>query len=226
MSGGSRPEVTLKLAVSLDGRIATRTGDSQWITGPEARSEARRLRGASDAILVGVGTVTADDPRLTTRVGGLSDPVRVVADSRLRTPPHARVVREAPNPPTWLLTTEDAPDAARTRLERSGVEILTVGKTCRGRVDLERALAALGGRGVRRLLVEGGGEIAGALVDAGLVDRLVVFVAPMVIGGTDGRSAVGGRGSDRLADALRLIRFDAVRRVGDDVLLAGAVDRT
>lgn len=223
MRRADRPHVTLKLAVSLDGRIATRTGDSRWITGQAARAEGRRLRGENDAILVGVGTVRADDPRLTTRLEGHDDPVRVVADSRLRTPFGSNVVSTAPSPPTWLLTTSQAPRAARDRFERAGAEVLTVRKTRSGRVDLVRAMQILRARGVRRLLVEGGGEVAGALVDAKLVDHLAVFVAPLLIGGKDARSAVAGRGPGRLIEALRLKGFETVRRVGDDVLLRGSV---
>lgn len=215
-------EVWLKIAVSLDGRIATRTGRSQWITSKAARARGRALRGEVDAILVGRGTVEADDPRLTARAPGTSDPIRLVMDSRLSLSARATLVRTARETPTWVLTTRAAPATRRATLEAAGVEVLTLRKTRAGRVDPKAAVAALEARGVRRLLVEGGAEVAGAFCDAGLVDRVFAFVAPVLIGGAEAPGAIGGRGPARLEDALRLVS-PRVETLGSDVLVSGRV---
>lgn len=213
-----RPLVTLKLATSLDGRIALANGESRWITGPEARRRGHLLRAEHDAILVGSGTALADDPDLTCRLPGLEDrsPVRIVADARLRLPLAARLVREAVAVPTWLLT---APGHTAERLApyaAAGVEILPVPAGPAGGLDPAAALAALGGRGITRLLVEGGGRLAAALLGAGLVDRLAWFRAARVIGG-DGRPAVAALDLPSLAAAPGF-RREAVMALGDDLL--------
>ncbi|MBI2898088.1 MAG: bifunctional diaminohydroxyphosphoribosylaminopyrimidine deaminase/5-amino-6-(5-phosphoribosylamino)uracil reductase RibD [Deltaproteobacteria bacterium] len=208
------PLVTLKLAETLDGRIATRTGDARWITGPEARREAHRLRAAHDAILVGVGTVLADDPALTTRLVSGPSPVRVVVDSRLRTPLDAAVLRGGAT-----IAYSSAPSTRVKRLEAAGMRLIRCpGRS--GRVDLRLALSKLALSGVLSVLVEGGGEIAGSMLDAGLVDRVVVFVSPRIVGGADAVAAVAGRGVARLADAHRLAGV-RIRRLGDDLMVAG-----
>jgi diaminohydroxyphosphoribosylaminopyrimidine deaminase/5-amino-6-(5-phosphoribosylamino)uracil reductase len=216
-----RPYVVLKAATSLDGRIATRTGASQWITGPEARAEGHRLRDRLDAVLVGSGTVLADDPVLTARLDGARDPRRVVLDGRLRTPPSARLVTTAREVPTLIFTRADAPAEARARLEAAGVEVVTVPDTD-GRLELGAVLDALHARGVNGLLVEGGASVHGAFVDAGLVQRLVWFVAPLVLGGEAARPAVGGLGAGRLDEALRLGPL-SVRTVGADLMIEAEV---
>jgi diaminohydroxyphosphoribosylaminopyrimidine deaminase/5-amino-6-(5-phosphoribosylamino)uracil reductase len=195
-----RPLVTLKLATSLDGRIATRTGASQWITGEAARARAHHLRATHDAILIGSGTALADDPSLTCRLPGLEDrsPVRVVLDGRLRLSPTSRLARGAREVPTWVITRAGADHASVAVLEQQGVEVLTVGIDEEGRPDAGQTLAALAGRGITRVLVEGGAKVAASLLGAGLVDRLVWFQGPVVIGG-DGRAAVAGLGIDALA---------------------------
>lgn len=157
-----RPLVTLKLATSLDGRIATRTGASQWITGEVARARAHQLRATHDAILIGSGTALADDPALTCRLPGLEDrsPVRVVLDGRLRLPPTSRLAQSAREVPTWVVTRAGADPGCAAALEQQGVEVLTVGVDGGGRPDVGLALAALAGRGITRVLVEGGAELA------------------------------------------------------------------
>lgn len=210
-----RPHVTLKLAATLDGRIATRSGDSRWVTGPEARAYVHRLRDATDAVLVGAGTVRADDPRLTTRLqgGGGRDPLRVVLDSRLRLPPESRVLRPRSEAATLVAHVGGRPPAR----PRRGVEYLRC-RSSGGRVDLRDLLVRLGRRGVTTLLVEGGGEVAASLLAAGLVDRLLLFVAPRIAGG--GLSWMPGDGPERMADALA-VRDLEVRRLGSDILLSG-----
>jgi diaminohydroxyphosphoribosylaminopyrimidine deaminase / 5-amino-6-(5-phosphoribosylamino)uracil reductase len=213
-----RPLVTLKLAASLDGRIATASGESRWITGPAARERAHALRAGHDAIIAGTDTVIADDPELTCRLPGLAGrtPVRIVLDRLLRVPPGARVFAEARSVATWVLTLAAAAAARQVALRERGVDIIAVPEDAAGRLDLAAALARLGERGLTRVLVEGGGRLAAALLGAGLVDRLVWMHAPLLIGG-DGIPALAALGLERLADAPRLTRI-ACEAAGDDVI--------
>lgn len=213
-----RPFTTLKLAASLDGRIATRSGESRWITGPEARAFVHRLRNGVDAIAVGSGTALTDDPALTVRRGGavLHRPRRIVVDSRLRTPPGARLLDGDDPGRAWLLTTAAAPAARRKRLERAGARLVDV-RARQGRVDLRAAWRRLAKLGVNDLLVEGGGGLAAALLRDRLVDRLLLLLAPTLIGG-DGRPLVGPLGVQRLGEAPALPE-PRVRRLGRDLLL-------
>jgi diaminohydroxyphosphoribosylaminopyrimidine deaminase / 5-amino-6-(5-phosphoribosylamino)uracil reductase len=203
-----RPSVSLKLATSLDGRIATAAGESRWITGPPARERAHLLRATHDAILVGTDTVLADDPELTCRLPGLADrsPVRIVLDRQLRIPPNARIFVEARQVPTWVVTLRSG-DPARLKLLRdAGVEVIAAEPDATGTIDLAAALGLLGTRGLTRLLVEGGGRLAAALLRAQLVDRLVWFHAPLLLGG-DGIPAVAALDIGGLAD---MPRFECV----------------
>jgi diaminohydroxyphosphoribosylaminopyrimidine deaminase/5-amino-6-(5-phosphoribosylamino)uracil reductase len=226
-----RPLVTLKLASTLDGRIATRTGESRWITGPAARRAVQALRGRHDAVMVGVGTLLADDPDLTCRLPGYAHrpTVRVVADSRLRTPPGAGLVRTAHRNPSWILYHTDglpdgvsAADARPGEILASRAQILAeAGARCipvppgEGGIDPEAALRALGTRGLTRVLVEGGARLAASLLRHDLVDRLVWFHAPGLIGG-DGLPALDSLDIDRLAELGRFAR------IGDGPHAAGA----
>ncbi len=214
-----RPFVVLKLASSLDGRIATAAGESRWITGPEARAAVHRLRARMDAVMVGAETALADDPELTARRGDrvVHRPVRVVVDSRLRVPPRARPYRgEAGR--SWVLCAPRAPSARRRALEAGGVRVLEVPARAGG-VDLSRALRLLAREGLGELLVEGGGKLAAALLRGGLVDELHWFSAPRLLGG-DGRPALGELGVRVLsrAPALHDVRM---RRVGRDLHWTG-----
>jgi diaminohydroxyphosphoribosylaminopyrimidine deaminase/5-amino-6-(5-phosphoribosylamino)uracil reductase len=199
-----RPLITLKLATSLDGRIATRAGASQWITGEAARQRAHHLRASHDAVLVGSGTALADDPALTCRLPGLGDrvPVRIVLDGRLRLTPVSRLASTARDVPTWVITRTDARPRRRAALERCGVDVLTAPTAADGTLDLGQVLAVLAERGLTRVLVEGGSRVAASFLGAGVVDRLVWFQAPLVIGG-DGLGALGPLGLDALADCPR-----------------------
>ena len=199
-----RPLITLKLATSLDGRIAARTGASRWITGEAARRRAHYLRATHDAIMIGSGTALADDPALICRLPGLENrsPVRIVLDGRLRLTPASRLAATALAVPTWVVTRTDARPQRRVALERCGVEVLTA-PTSGEHLDLKQVLAALAARGLTRVLVEGGSRVAAALLRARLVDRLVWFQAPLVIGG-DGLAAVAELGLDALGDGPRL----------------------
>lgn len=220
-----RPFVTLKAAVTLDGRIATRTGESKWITGPRARRAAHALRDRADAVLVGVGTVLADDPSLTVRDVPGRTPLRVVLDTSLRTPEAAGVLRrEGDAPATVVVHGPAAPAPRREALAAAGAELLEVPVGAEGRVDLDAALAALARRDVVRVLVEGGAAVHGALVAAGAVDRVACFVAPVLLGDPGALPAVDGPALPRLGDALRLEGV-RVRRLGDDVLIVGDAPR-
>jgi len=212
-----RPLVTLKLASTLDGRIATAEGESQWITGELARERAHLLRARHDAVMIGSNTAIADDPQLTCRLPGLADrsPVRIVVDGRLRVPLTANLVVGAMITPTWFVTLKgDAPERHRV-FHDCGVELIEVpaaGET----VDLAAAFQELGKRGLTRVLVEGGATLAAALLRAGLVDQIAWFRAPRLIGG-DGIPAITAFGIDKLAATPRFERV-AVEALGDDVL--------
>jgi diaminohydroxyphosphoribosylaminopyrimidine deaminase/5-amino-6-(5-phosphoribosylamino)uracil reductase len=204
--------VTLKLATSLDGKIATATGESRWITGPEARAEAHRLRAAHDAIMVGVETVIADDPELTVRLEGYRgpQPTRVVLDSRQRIPPKSHLVARAKDVPTWVV----AVTTPNNRLTDAGVMVIEV-EAMSGRVDPTAALAALAERGLKSVMIEGGGTVAASFLGAGLVDAVEWFRAPIVIG-EGGRPAVGAIALEALARAPRFARVSA-EAVGVDL---------
>ena len=211
-----RPLVTLKLASTLDGRIATHGGESQWITGEAARRVAHGLRGRHDAVMVGVGTARADDPELTCRIPGykLVPTVRVVADSHLRTSLTSKLVATARRDPTWIVTREDADSSRRAALEGAGVMVIRVGGSEMG-VDLRQGLEAMATHGITRVLVEGGAQLAAALLRADLVDRIAWFHAPSVMGG-DGFPAAQAFGVTSLAAMPRFVR-DAATPVGADL---------
>lgn len=219
-----RPFVTLKAALTLDGKIAAWDGNSRWITGEEARTEVHRMRAGADAILVGIETVLRDDPELTVRLPdvGPREPLRVVADSRLRTPPDARVLRAGTPGRTVIACVAGAPAEAARALRARGVEVLDC-PARDGRVDLDALLAELARRGVVSLLAEGGGELNASLLEAGLVDRVAFFVAPAVLGGRGAPGPVGGSGRG-LKEALRLGPLE-VRRVGPDLLIEADLER-
>jgi len=213
-----RPLVTLKFATSLDGRIATASGESQWISGPPARERAHALRASHDAIMVGTGTVIADDPQLTCRLPGLDQrsPVRVIIDRHLRIPPAARLIADARRVPTWVLTLRSADPRRRATFLANHVTLIDVDHHREGQVDLAAALRALGERGITRLLVEGGAGLAAAFFRARLVDRLIWVHAPLAIGG-DGIPAIAELDLGILADAPAFERL-STEPIGDDVL--------
>lgn len=212
-----RPLVTLKLASTLDGRIATRAGESKWITSDAARRAVHAMRGRHDAIMVGVGTALADDPDLTCRLPGFrpNPIVRVVADSHLRLPLASRLVRTAAETPTWVLHRNGADPARRIAFTEAEIRLLDVGQAEPG-IDLAQGLAALGEAGITRLLVEGGAQLAAALLRAKLVDRIAWFHAPSVMGG-DGWPAAQAFGVQALAEMPKFVRTYAAP-LGPDML--------
>ena len=216
------PFVTAKFAMSLDGKIATRTGDSKWITGPLARQEVQQMRRECDAVLVGINTVLADDPQLTVRdeQGNpvARQPLRVILDSNCRTPTTAKLLMEPGN--TLVATTTAAPAEAIRGLQDAGAEVWQGESHSQGMVAVEGLLSDLGGRGVVSLLVEGGGVTLGSLFDAGLVDKVHAFVAPVIIGGSDAASPVQGRGPALMAHTHKL-ESPKIRQIGPDWLISG-----
>ena len=213
------PFVTLKSAITLDGKIATRTGASQWITGELARQEGHRLRHAADAILVGIGTVLQDDPQLTARLPDQqgANPLRVIVDSTLRVPLQAQVAAVASDRRTLIVTTARAPVAHSEALRTRGVEVVCLPAYDDGRVDLEALCRYLGERGVASVLVEGGATLSATLLRRRLVDKVLLFVAPKIIGG-DGLSVVGPCGVETMEQVIHL-RDVVSQCLGNDVLL-------
>lgn len=222
-----RPHVTLKLAGTLDGRIATSTGESQWITSPASRQRVHELRNTVDAILVGAGTAIADRPSLTTRLDGVAQtrsPHRFIADSRLRTPIDGPLFDVQLAPTTFLCTA--AADPSRMEAYRAtGVDVRVVDADAHGHVAIEGLLAAIRSYDYDSVLVEGGAELAGAFVDARRVDRLMLFVGPLVFGGKDAKPLVAGTGAAKVAEALRAHDL-RVELIGHDVLIHATFDDT
>ncbi|MEM9048288.1 MAG: bifunctional diaminohydroxyphosphoribosylaminopyrimidine deaminase/5-amino-6-(5-phosphoribosylamino)uracil reductase RibD [Pseudomonadota bacterium] len=221
---GGRPFVTLKLATTVDGRIATSQGESRWISGSPARRFAHLLRVRHDAVLVGAGTARADDPMLDVRDLGLAaaSPVRVLADGGLRTPVSARLVRSAARQPLWILHRDDAPPERAAMLAEAGATLIRCAADAEGRLDLADAMSAAAERGITRLLCEGGGRMAAALLKAHMVDRLVTVTAGRVIG-ADGIPGMGAIGLTRLADAPQF-RLITQRRIGADLMADWALE--
>ncbi len=199
------PYVTLKLALSLDGRIATRTGASKWVTGPEARARVHLLRAQHDAVVIGVGTALADDPRLTVRDAPGQSPLRVVFDTKLRLPLAARLVQTAREVPTWVVCTTDAASSAEEQLLERGVEVLRAPPSAEGRIDSTAALRLLASRGVVTAMVEGGAELAGSMLAGAAADQLHAFIAPILLGPRGRPGAVDWAGPATPAEAPSLV---------------------
>jgi diaminohydroxyphosphoribosylaminopyrimidine deaminase/5-amino-6-(5-phosphoribosylamino)uracil reductase len=216
-----RPLGLLKLAISLDGRIAADGGDSRWISSAASRQLVHRWRAQCDAVMVGAGTVLADNPRLTCRVPGGRDPVRVVIDARLRTSPAARVYRQKSAAATILVTTPANLARARKTYSHANVEVIAA-PARRGTIALDAVMREFGRRGWCRVMIEGGASLAGAALSAGIVDRIAFFVAPKILGA--GLSAIGGMGARRILDSISLGELSA-SSVGDDLLLEARVTR-
>ncbi len=219
------PFVTAKFAMSLDGKIATRTGDSKWITGDEARRYAHNLRFDVDAVMVGVNTVLADDPQLTARCSGgrggtaKKQPLRVIVDGKGRLPLSARLFKEPGN--TIVARGKPMTGKEKMAFTRTGAELLEIPAN-EVEVDLTKLVKTLGERGITSILVEGGGILLGSLFDAWLIDKVMAFISPVIIGGGDAMTPVAGNGVDKLADACRLKRVK-IKRLGGDLMVSGYV---
>ena len=225
-----RPFVDLKYAMTADGKIATRTGSSQWVTGREARGYVARLRGQTDAVAVGIGTVLADDPLLTARpqefgvemAEPIHQPLRMIFDSRARLPLTAKVVTQSPERTLIFTMVHAGLDAVR-KLRETGAEVQILAEDS-GRVSIEAALQALGERGVTSVLAECGGALAGSLLEVGAVDKVHTFISPKLVGGRDAPGPIGGKGQAEMAEAWQLTEVQW-STLGDDLLLTGYLNR-
>jgi diaminohydroxyphosphoribosylaminopyrimidine deaminase/5-amino-6-(5-phosphoribosylamino)uracil reductase len=220
-----RPAFTLKAAMTLDGKIATIKGQSKWITGDAARADVHHLRDTHDAVLVGVGTVLADDPWLTARLPRARDPIRIVLDSKLRTPPTAHLLPKKKGPRTIIATTNDAPAAKERALVKAGAEVWRFPARRNGHVPLDHLVRALGDQNLTSVLVEGGGDVHASFLQAGYVDEVVLYIAPKIVGGP-APSWVGGNGIATLQAAHRLQLVGEPERLGDDLKLVAVRART
>jgi diaminohydroxyphosphoribosylaminopyrimidine deaminase/5-amino-6-(5-phosphoribosylamino)uracil reductase len=208
------PFVILKAAVSLDGRIATRTGDSKWISNEKSRLLVHGIRNQVDGVLVGIGTVVKDDPWLTVRLskGKIKDPLRIVLDPRLRIPPKARILKGPAK--TVIITGGKVVPDKRQAIEKKGVEILSL--PCRdGHISIKKMMTLLGKKGITSLLVEGGAEVYGAFLDERQADKLVVFITPCLIGGRKAKGMIGGIGAASISEALRFKEMKVKSWAGD-----------
>jgi diaminohydroxyphosphoribosylaminopyrimidine deaminase/5-amino-6-(5-phosphoribosylamino)uracil reductase len=214
------PFVVLKAAVSLDGKIATRTGDARWVSGERSREYVHTLRDQVDAVIVGIGTVRRDNPRLTTRLPeGGRDPIRVVVDGLGPFPHDAQILQADAASRTWVAVAADAPTERIRAMERRGLTVLEAGGF-RGRVSLEHLLKRLGEREITSVMIEGGEGIFTSAIEEGIVDKFLLFVAPILVGGKSASSLFGGTGIEKIGQALRLARL-RIERLGDDVLIEG-----
>lgn len=213
-----RPLFTCKVATTLDGRIATHTGNSQWITGGSARAFAHKLRAEHDAVMIGIGTALADDARLTCRLAGMEErsPIRIVADSHLRLPLTSQLVSGATETPTWIVTLEGADAARRGAFEAAGVRVIETRADAAGRPDMKDVADLLGAEGLTRVLVEGGGHLIASLLRDGLADEVAWFHAPRIMGG-DGIAAAAPFGVDTVEQAPAFVR-SGLSEVGGDIL--------
>jgi diaminohydroxyphosphoribosylaminopyrimidine deaminase/5-amino-6-(5-phosphoribosylamino)uracil reductase len=212
------PFVILKVAATLDGKIATREGDSKWISGETSRHFVHRMRDQVDGVVVGIGTVLKDDPQLTARIKKGRDPYRIILDSRLRIPEDAKVIGNSPSK-TIIATTELAARDKIERLEKKGVRILILDSK-QGRVDLKNCLSKLGEMGMMNLLVEGGSQVNGSFLGEGLIDKILFFLSPKLIGDREALGIFGGSGKANLKETIPLNEL-RVRRMREDILIEG-----
>lgn len=219
------PLTTLKAAVTLDGRLASRIGDSKWISGEKARREAHRLRAQNSAVMVGIGTVLADDPQLTVREVRGRHPIRVILDSHLRTPSKSRVLSRNTSSPVLIFHSSRVKPTQKAKYQHSHVELVPIEKNRGGGLNLSEVMKELARRNIVRLLVEGGARIHGSLLDSGLADCAAIFVAPRIIGDAHAIPLADGRGHKLIMDAWRLERVQ-MRRFEDDILIRGDLKRT
>lgn len=220
-----RPFVTVKFATTLDGRIATRTGDAKWVTGPASRQFVHRIRHAVDAIMVGVGTVNADNPQLTTRIEGEAgrDPVRIVLDTHLSIREDAQMLEMDSDAPTLVVAGPSAPPEKKCRLEdKAGVRVLEAPVRADGLIDLDHLMVILGQRDITSLLIEGGGRLIASALKEDIADKVMAFLAPKILGGEDGVPVCRGEGPALMRES-RTLKDVRVRRFADDVMIEGYV---
>jgi diaminohydroxyphosphoribosylaminopyrimidine deaminase/5-amino-6-(5-phosphoribosylamino)uracil reductase len=218
-----RPFVVLKCAATLDGQIATRTGDSKWVTGDKARKFVHQLRHAVDAILVGIGTIHTDDPSLTTRLDSDSglDPVRIVLDTHLSISPDASILQLDSNSDTILVTGNTVTDTKKKRVVKAGVRLMEQ-PVKNGQIDLKSLMVRLGSMGITSLLIEGGSRVIASAISSGIIDKALFFYAPKILGGDDGIPICRGPGPELMKDSIR-VKDIRVQRFDDDVMIEGYI---
>lgn len=216
-----KPFVVLKMAATLDGRIATHSGDARWVTGSAARQKVHAMRHAMDAILVGVGTVKADDPQLTTRLEGMKgvDPTRIVLDTHLTMPETARMLQQSSMAETWIICGPNADPGKKELLCRQGAVVLEC-PVQNNRIDLASMLTMIGARGVTSVLIEGGGRVAHTALTSGVVDKCVLFYALKLLGGSDGIPMFNGPGPEKMSESLVLYDTEVIR-MDEDIMITG-----
>jgi diaminohydroxyphosphoribosylaminopyrimidine deaminase/5-amino-6-(5-phosphoribosylamino)uracil reductase len=213
------PFVILKIASSLDGKIATASGESKWITGEKSRKMVHRLRSEVDAVMVGIGTVLKDDPLLNVRLIKGRDPHRVILDRQLRIPLNLKVLNLKSDAKTYIVTVPDAPEDKIMALKQKGAEVIHVDSKD-GYLDLFKLMKILGTLGITSLMIEGGSETSASALREGIVDKVIIFMSPKIIGGQDSKDAVGGKSPERLSDAI-ILKDLKLRRLGKDILIEG-----
>ncbi|WP_035445411.1 bifunctional diaminohydroxyphosphoribosylaminopyrimidine deaminase/5-amino-6-(5-phosphoribosylamino)uracil reductase RibD [Atopococcus tabaci] len=218
-----KPFVVLKAAMSLDGKVATRTGESKWISGEASRKQVHQTRSHLTGIMVGVNTVVTDNPQLTARFPGSKNPIRIVVDSHLRIPLEANVLQRQEEAPTIILTTHQAHQEKAAHLIDKGVTLLPVAER-QGRVDLQEAMTELGRRNIDSILLEGGATLNFSALEAGIVDKVQMYIAPKIIGGTGSPTPIGGKGIDHLSEAFPVANV-MIRMSGEDVFLEGNIQK-
>lgn len=216
-----RPFVTLKWAATLDGRIATSTGDSRWVTGAESRAFVHRMRHASDAILVGINTVRQDDPSLTARLEKTAgkDPTRIVLDTTLSIATNAKMLNQRSNAGTFIITGNNISEKKKKKIESLGARVITA-QLKKKRIDIEALMSRLGKMEITSLLIEGGGEIIASALEAGIVDKVNLFYAPKILGGNDGVPVCRGKGPEKMSSAIH-VKDVGLHRFGEDIMLEG-----
>lgn len=218
-----KPFVIMKAAMSLDGKIATATGESKWISGESARSQVQELRNIVSGIMVGVNTVIQDNPRLTCRLENSKNPIRIIVDSKLRIPSESNVVVTANEVRTIIATTKKADKKIKSELINRGIEIIEV-ETKNERVDLKELFSKLGQIGIDSVLIEGGGELNYSALEAGVVDKVQIYIAPKIIGGNFAKGPVAGNGISALVDAFKINSL-TTKAIGEDILIEGYITR-
>ena len=218
-----RPFVVYKSATALDGKIATVTGKSQWISNENSRKETHLLRHYMSGIMVGINTVMADNPMLNCRIDGLTSPIRIIVDSLLRISPDCRIVQSAKDYRTIVATLQESDSIKANRLKQMGVEIVTV-KERNGRIDLENLMSILGEMGIDSILIEGGGTLAFSCFEQGIVDKVIYYIAPKILGGASAKTSVEGDGFKEIADCTKL-KDISVRMIDNDICVTAYVDK-
>lgn len=219
-----RPFIHMKYAMTLDGKIATETGESKWISSEQSREHAHRLRGELSGIMVGIGTVLKDNPQLTCRIEGYKNPIRIVVDSQLRIPLNAKVLSDQDQAKTIILTTRFASEEKLSTLKAKDIEIIKVKSTDK-RVDLNQAMNVLGKKGIDSILLEGGGQLNASALEAGIVNKLTAYIAPKLLGGEKALSPVEGKGVQHMSEAY-LFKDVQTYQLGEDIVIEAERDRS